>query len=336
MKIWFYSREVVLLILGVMKLVCGDICLDVDSAVQGDKYMQHQVFRKFWSQSLYTCASECLMSSACLSFGFEKKTRTCLLNINSSDSADVVDRTGFLFSDIKHWPQALSGPCSQRVCTNNSRCEVTRLGPGRCAPEFQGCGHPPDVRGASVKYDGQYQEALATYSCDPDFRTCHNNISSTCLSSGLWESLAGLCGQFRWHDPSKDGYSVPCGPSNGFRLKVIAAPTNDTRWTIVIMKQADKRFHSEFRFNFDRQSEKVLVIVGKDRRSGLRVHTNLTMVVGQNYEVDVSLQDGVYGLAVDGASIYNFTEAVPGAEADNFKFVQDVSVSFMELVLNNS
>ncbi len=97
--------EVVIIILGIMKFVSGDNCLDVESVVHSDKYMEHQVFRKTRSQSLYNCASECLMSSACLSFGFEKKTRTCLLNSNGSDTVDVIDRTGFVFSDIQHWPK---------------------------------------------------------------------------------------------------------------------------------------------------------------------------------------------------------------------------------------
>ncbi|XP_046576174.1 uncharacterized protein LOC124284154 [Haliotis rubra] len=195
--------------------------------------MEHEVFRKFRSESIYTCASACLVSSACLSFGFDMKTRTCLLNRNSSDTANVVDRKGFLFSDIQHWPKSLSGRCAQKTCPNNDRCEVTRLGLARCAPEFQGCGPPPEVRDASTMYDGHYQGAVATYSrytCDPDYRACYNNVTSTCQSSGAWESLADLCGQFRWHDPQiNDRYSFPCGPSSNFKLKISVTPSRDTR-----------------------------------------------------------------------------------------------------------
>ncbi|XP_067650908.1 uncharacterized protein [Haliotis asinina] len=218
----------VFIIFGIIKLLHGDNCLDMDSVFQRDKYMEHQVFRKFWSQSLYNCASECLMSSACLSFGFEHKTRTCLLNDNSGDTANILFRTGFLFSDIQHWPKSLSGRCAQMVCHNTTRCEVTRLGLARCAPEFQGCGHPPQVTDADIKYDGHYQGAVATYSrytCDPDFRACYNNVTSTCQSSGLWESLVGLCGQSRWHDPIQGKYSFPCGPSSSFRLIIHGIPT---------------------------------------------------------------------------------------------------------------
>lgn len=105
MKMSSSQGEFVFLILGIMKLVHGDNCFDVDSVVEHEKYMEHQVFRKFWSPSLYDCASECLMSSACASFGFDKKTHTCFLNTNSSEAGNVVDRTGFLFSDIQQWPK---------------------------------------------------------------------------------------------------------------------------------------------------------------------------------------------------------------------------------------
>ncbi|XP_046577548.1 uncharacterized protein LOC124285368 [Haliotis rubra] len=294
--------------------------------------MEHQVFRKFWSQSLYTCASECLMSSACLSFGFEKKTRTCLLYSNSSDTANVVDRTGFLFSDIQHWPKSLAGRCAQRICPNNNRCEVTRLGLARCVPEFKGCGQPPEVNGANTTYDGHYQGAVATYFCDPDYRTCHNNVTSTCQSSGAWESLAGLCGQFRWHDPIKGVYSIPCGPSIKFQLIMIGTGTEATRWGIRIEKQADTLFFLEFRLGYNRDSNVIVMNTVKDDVWGTEERFDLAMAVGKTMEIQITLQDGVYELIIDGAIIHHFTERDAGAKPDHFVFWGDVSVSMMEWV----
>ncbi|XP_046547841.1 uncharacterized protein LOC124257758 [Haliotis rubra] len=322
--------ELVFLIFGIMKLVSGDTCLDVDSVVQRDKYMEHQVFRKFGSQSLYTCASECLMSSACLSFGYDKKTRTCLLNSNSSDTANVVERTGFLFSDIQHWPKSLSGRCAQVVCETNTRCEVTRLGLARCVPEFQGCGHPPDVRDANTTYDGHYQGAMATYSCDHDYRACYNNVTSTCQSSGAWESLEGLCGQYRWHNPIWVLYSFPCGPSSKFQLIMNGTATAATRWGFKIQKQTDSFFDSEFCVGYNGISDLVRINTKVDDVWGTEVRLDLAMAVGKAMEIQITLQDGVYGLVIDSAIIHNLTERDAGAKPDLFGFWGDVSVSMIE------
>ncbi|XP_067650910.1 uncharacterized protein [Haliotis asinina] len=322
----------VLLILGIMKFVSGDNCLDVYSVLQHDMYMEHQVFRKFWSQSPYACASECLMSSACLSFGFEKKTHTCLVNSKSSDTANVVHRTGFLFSDIQHWPKSLSGRCAQITCHDNTGCEVTRLGLARCAQEFQGCGHPPEVTGASITYDGHYQGAVATYSCDPDFRICYQTVTSTCLSSGLWESLAGLCRQYKWHDPIKGRFSFPCGPSSKFRLVFIGTPTEATKWGIKIAKGADSLFYVEFRLGYNGVINTVVINTEVGGVWGTEKRFHRAMTVWKTMEIQITLQDGVYRLVVDGASIHNLTGRVSGAKPDQVSFVGDVSARMMELM----
>ncbi|XP_067650939.1 uncharacterized protein [Haliotis asinina] len=329
---WSYHSHFVLLILGIKNVVNSNNCLNLDSLVQRDIYMEQHVFRKFTSQSLYHCASGCMMSPACLSFGFDVKTRTCLLNSNSSDTADVVARRGFLFSDIQHWPQSLSGQCAQRICPNNDRCEVTRQGLARCVPEFQGCGHPPGVKNSNTTYDGHYQGAVATYSCDPDYRACYDTVTSTCQSSGAWESLAGLCGQFRWNNPINDWYSFPCDPSSRFQLKVSITPTNNTRFGIAVQKQADSLFYSEFRLYFLGFRGRIVVNTKKDDTWGSEVHAALAMAVGQNYDVGITLQNGVYRLVVDGASIINFTERVPGAEPDAVSFFHDFTIGMIEFM----
>ncbi|XP_046555788.1 uncharacterized protein LOC124265046 [Haliotis rubra] len=294
--------------------------------------MELQVFRKFWSRSLYTCASECLMSSACLSFGFDKKARTCLLNSNSSDTANVVDRTGFLFSDIQHWPKSLSGGCTQRTCQENRRCEVTRLGRARCVPEFQGCGEPPEVRDANITYDGHYQGAVATFSCGTDFRTCYNNVTSTCQSSGAWESLRGLCGQYRWHNPIEEQFSFPCDPPSTFRLMIRGTPTQETRWRIEIKREADNLFYSDFRFYYHPHRMVIVVNTKFDGTWGEEIYTHLSMTVGQESEVDITLQNGLYMLVIDGASVSNMTERVSGAKPNHIKILGDVSVGMVEFI----
>ncbi|XP_071083871.1 uncharacterized protein [Haliotis cracherodii] len=329
------NGALVFLILGIIKLVHSNICFSVDSIVQRDKYMEHQVFSIFRSPSLYDCASICLMSSACLSFGFDNKTRTCLLNSNNSDAGTVVDRTGFLFSDIQHWPKSLTGRCSQRACPKTTRCEVTRLGSATCVPEFQGCGHPPVVRDATMTYDGHYNGAVATYSrytCEQDFKVCHNNVTSTCQSSGSWETPAGLCERFRWHNPVEKTYSFPCGPTRGFQLIFKGTLTRRTRWGIGILKQGDVLFYSEFRYWLRGFYKKIALNTKLHGRWNRELCTDLTMEVGQESQVQITLQDGVYRLVIDGASIYNFTERDAGAKPDQFYFVRDVSVRMMKLM----
>lgn len=84
-------------------LAANGRCFDVWSAVQNDTFMASHTYRKVGTASLYQCATECLMSSTCMSF--RHKRHTCHLNSNNSAHVDVSTEVGSFFSDIHHWPQ---------------------------------------------------------------------------------------------------------------------------------------------------------------------------------------------------------------------------------------
>ncbi|XP_071083886.1 uncharacterized protein [Haliotis cracherodii] len=330
--------ELVLFILGIVKLVYCDNCFDMATAVQHGKYMEQQIFRKFRSPSPYACASECLMSSACLSFGFEKKTRTCHLNSNSSANGNVVARAGFLLSDILHWPKSIAGPCSQKQCPATTRCQVNRLDLATCVPEFRGCGQPPEVTNATNTYEGHYLGSVTTYTCRQDFRACYDKVTSICQSSGQWENLtAGLCGQFIWHNPVlRVHYALPCGPSDKFRATVTGTPTHANsqhRWNIWLWKDTDVLALSEFRFNYDSYINVTVMNTEINGSWGqpVRVHS-LPMTVGQETEVQITFHGGIYRLDIDGKSMFNFTERVPGAKPGSIYIDGSVSVRMIEIL----
>ncbi len=67
--------------------------------------------------------------------------------------------------------------------------------------EFRGCGHAPDVPGTSMAFDGHYQGAVVRYTCKDDYTVCHQRNTSVCQASGQWETVADICGKFRWRNP---------------------------------------------------------------------------------------------------------------------------------------
>ncbi|XP_067651889.1 uncharacterized protein [Haliotis asinina] len=331
--------DIAFLIWGIVKLVHCDSCFDVATVIQRDKYMEHQAFRKFWSPSLYTCASECLMSSGCLSFGFDEKTRTCLLNDKDNANGNVVERTGFLFSDILHWPKSFAGPCSPMACQGTDRCQVDRLHRATCVPEFKGCGQPPEVTGASKTYEGHDQGAVTTYTCKQDFTACHDKVTSICQSSGHWENMTtGLCTRNIWHSPTLGSlYPLPCGPSSKFTATVIGTPiyaASQHRWNIWLWKDTDVLLISEFRFQFDTY---VNTTVMNSRIGGswlVPTRTpSLPMLVGQETEVRITLHSGIYRLQIDGQNMINYTEKVPGAGPVSISVEGHVSLRMIEIVL---
>ncbi|XP_046339223.2 uncharacterized protein LOC124120444 isoform X1 [Haliotis rufescens] len=113
---------------------CGT-CFNASSVVEVDAHMERYIFRKVRSLSLYSCASECLMSSVCMSFNFETKTRICELNSNRSDLVAITTQPGLLFSDINHWPKVMNflmvmpcgNPTSFKVAMNITPTTVNRV-----------------------------------------------------------------------------------------------------------------------------------------------------------------------------------------------------------------
>ncbi|XP_071084463.1 uncharacterized protein [Haliotis cracherodii] len=296
--------------------------------------MEHQAFRMLGSPSLYDCASECLASSVCLSFGFEHKTRTCLLNRNSSARVSISPRSGFDFCDIQHWPKTLSGPCLGMSCPLTTSCQVDRHGRATCVPEFRGCGHPLNVLVASVSHDGHYQGAVARYSCKKDYIVCHQRNTSVCQASGQWENVASLCGKFRWRNPSANiSYDLPCGPQSKFHVVVMATPTTAFRCSLWLKAGQDVTFLSDFRFDAESGINLTVFNSKFHHRWGIEEIRPLPLTVGKESEIQISLNDGEYKLVVDDVVVINFPERLPGKKPNCISLGNDFIVRFMEIYL---
>ncbi|XP_046552825.1 uncharacterized protein LOC124262387 isoform X2 [Haliotis rubra] len=270
--------------------------------------MEHYVFRKVRSPSVYSCASECLMSSVCMSFNFETRTRTCGLNSNSSDHVAITSQPGFLYSDISNWPKSLAGACSETPCTA-SRCHVDRLSRASCESEFQGCGAPPTVANAEVHYDGVYEGAVAVYTCGGNFMLCTTRSSRMCQSTGHWNGSVGPCARYIWDIPSRNiQLDLPCGNSRNFTVAANVTPTAIGKVHMDFLSGANILCHIDFRLDdntvvFSSRFEGVW-------RSGITL-TPVPMSVGTESLVEIRLDQGMYMLAVDGSSIHNFTDRYP-------------------------
>ncbi|XP_067651448.1 uncharacterized protein [Haliotis asinina] len=294
--------------------------------------MEHQVFRKIGSISLYDCASECLMSPVCLSFGFEYNTLICFLHSNTSDNVSIYTRSGLYFSDIQSWPKSLAGPCFVMSCPVTTRCQVDRLGLATCVPEFTGCGHPPDIPGTSMTYNGHYQGAMARYACKEDFIVCHQKNTSVCQTSGQWGTVTDICGKFRWRNPRvKDKYGLPCGPQSNFNVFLLATATTDKRFTVLLSSGEDVTFLSEFRFNYVQSRNKIVINTRFHHRWGYEVDLPLPLTVGKESEIQISLDGGEYKLVVDDVVKLKFQERKSGVKPDGVSLAHDVVVRLMEI-----
>ncbi|XP_046577744.1 uncharacterized protein LOC124285542 [Haliotis rubra] len=256
-----------------------------------------KVFRKLTSDSLYGCASECLMSSPCRSVGYQPETRTCFLNSDSSGRGKLTHRPGFIFTDIEHWPQGLRGVCSVMSCAKTSRCHVDRMRRATCVPEFQGCQYPPEVVGMRRIYDGVYEGAVATYQCKRDFKLCRNGTVRTCQPDGQWQDMPGQCGQFRWHNPTLPSkHPIPCGPANKVKVDVRATATKAVRWYVMMMEEGeDVLYMADFRFRYGGVGN--CTVINSEIRGtwGAEVvFPHLPVTVGKESRVVITLESGVY------------------------------------------
>ncbi|XP_046548121.1 uncharacterized protein LOC124258095 [Haliotis rubra] len=299
-------------------------CFDVWSVVQKDTYMDSSVYRKVIAASLYQCASECLMSSTCLSFSY--KHHTCHLNSNTSDHVDVITGAGSVFSDIHHWPQRLAGPCATaQVCPAMSRCLVDRLGQTSCAPDIP-CGSPPVVDGATRETEGQFHGATSKYTCIEDYKQCDAQTTSVCQSTGEWDALSGLCGLYRWRNPEVGVlYRLPCGASSDMHLRITATPTKTTRCTVDIRSGMDVLCHISFRLDSLGDVKTTIFNTKTNGAWGTEERADMTLLVaGQEAKISIFLDAGVYQIMVDGTTIYNFTERTQGAKPDSFILGSDI------------
>ncbi|XP_071083862.1 uncharacterized protein [Haliotis cracherodii] len=331
------SVEVFFLLSG--SLVHCDNCFNEYSAIQYNRYMEHQMFRKVATDALYSCAAECLMSSACLSFSYELESRTCFLNSNSSDLVDVVHRQGFVFSNIEGWPKYLVGGCTKASFPATSRCEANRLGVATSMPEFRGCGDPPEVTAARAEYDGHYVGAVTRYTCTGNFKQCNDDTTSVCQATGLWSSVTGSCAQNRWRTLMSGFNGVfLCGSSDKFKLQINLTPTVTDRASIYLRNGANVLWMVEFRFL-------CLIDIWYHKQTVFNAQINdqwgdqitvpwLHLIAGQMSEVVMSLDSGVYMLVVDGFSFDAFPERLPGIQPDTLQITDNLSITSIDITVN--
>ncbi|XP_046552820.1 uncharacterized protein LOC124262382 [Haliotis rubra] len=314
------------LVLSCVGLICCGTCFNASSVLEVDAHMEHYVFRKVRSPSVYSCASECLMSSVCMSFNFETWTRTCGLNSNSSNDVAITSHPGCFFSDIRYWPKLLAGACSETPCPM-SRCHVDRLSRVSCETEFQGCGAPPTVANAEVHYDGVYEGAVSVYTCRDNFMLCTTSNSRICQSTGHWNGSIGSCAQYIWDTPFQQGIVVqlvlPCGNSRNFTVVVNVTPTAGTRVQMDFRRGENILCHIGFRLDENK-------LAFNSFTSGVwGTQTDLSPVplaVGTESLVEIRLDQGMYMLAVNGSSIHNFTDMYPD------EIIEEVYVSGQAIV----
>ncbi|XP_071095321.1 uncharacterized protein [Haliotis cracherodii] len=319
----------VVLVLTCGGLGCYGTCFNASSVVEVDVHMELYVFRKVRSSSLYSCASECLMSSVCMSFNFETRTRICELNSNSSDQVAVTARPGFLFSDINHWPKSLAGACSETPCPL-SRCHVDRLGHASCETEFQGCDAPPTVANAEMHYDGVYEGAVAEYTCKDNFKMCTARNSRVC-QTGNWNGSVGPCAQYSWDYPVNNlQLELPCGHSRSFKVALNVTPTAVKKVHMDFLGGGNILCHIDFRLDDN-------TLVFSSRFAGVWgpgvILTPVPMEMGIESLVEIRLDKGVYMLSVDGSSIHNFTDRYPNETLEGLSITGDGIVTAAHITM---
>ncbi|XP_046556050.1 uncharacterized protein LOC124265302 [Haliotis rubra] len=80
------------------------------------------------TQGQVLCARTCLARRWCKSFNFNINSGKCELNYltlfpGGLNTTHLVPAAGFVFSDIKHWPEVVAGACANHNCTINTYCD---------------------------------------------------------------------------------------------------------------------------------------------------------------------------------------------------------------------
>ncbi|XP_071111436.1 uncharacterized protein [Haliotis cracherodii] len=318
---------IVLFLTGVGSGCCT--CFNASSVVAVDAHIERYVFRKVRSQSLYSCASACQMSSVCKSFNFETKTRICELNSNRSDQVAITTRPGFLYSDINHWPKSLAGACWGKC--SMSRCYLDRLGRASCETEFQGCAAPPAVANAEMHYDGVYEGAVAEYTCRDNFMMCTARHSRVCQLTGNWNGSVGPCAQYSWDNPVRNSrFDVPCGNSRSFKVAMNITPMADKTLKTNVYGGGNIQYHIVFRLDENQ-------LVFNSLTSGVwGTEIKLSPVplaVGKESLVEIRLDQGMFMLSVDGSSIHNFTDRYPNVIPEYIFFGGDAILTAVYITM---
>ncbi len=107
MHLCFYV--LIWLALTEMKANSSDSCSLFENVVWKNVPISKQVVRQLEMTSLYECAAECVMSSACESFSFDPGTSTCNLYSNITDDSKNETNRRLLYSESHLWPKVSNG-----------------------------------------------------------------------------------------------------------------------------------------------------------------------------------------------------------------------------------
>ncbi|XP_078327908.1 uncharacterized protein LOC144623386 [Crassostrea virginica] len=78
--------------------------------------------------SLLGCVEECLIRNRCLSVSYFKGANYCEIKYTDKLTAasSYQEQAGWVYSEKRHWPMELAGPCSQSNCSLNEKCQFSR------------------------------------------------------------------------------------------------------------------------------------------------------------------------------------------------------------------
>ncbi|KAL5011702.1 hypothetical protein ScPMuIL_010253 [Solemya velum] len=165
-----------------------------------NKFMTEWEFTEFCKISFMNCVTECLLREPCESLSYSTKEQQCFLHENSN-TTNVEDREGYVYSNITSWPKFLLGPCATHNCSIGKKC-VLEDGQPRC--EISECVDLPALPNASIPYGHRGVNDTRAYErlrCDVGFTTDWD-LEMTCRTEGQW----------KYHNPPCR--PVSCGPSN--------------------------------------------------------------------------------------------------------------------------
>ncbi|KAL5011804.1 hypothetical protein ScPMuIL_010355 [Solemya velum] len=120
--------------------------------------------------------------------------RQCFLHENSN-TTNVEDREGYVYSNITSWPKFWLGLCATHNCSTGEKC-VIEDGQRQC--RISECVDVPSLPNASIPYGHRGVNDTRAYNCDVGLTTDSN---MTCGTDGQW----------KYHNPPCQ--PVSCGSS---------------------------------------------------------------------------------------------------------------------------
>ncbi|XP_048253989.1 probable galaptin lec-8 [Haliotis rufescens] len=158
------------------------------------------------------------------------------------------------------------------------------------------------------------------------------NSSSVCKASRKWSGWVGPCDRYRWDNPDVTRLSMPCKPVSRFKLTLYVTPTAATRMVVSVRGNGGNRLcHYEFRMD---TSAVVINTRNSTRQWGSEIRlTHVPLALGVQSVMEITLEEGIYRLSVNGNGIYNFTERYPDVSPRNVDVEGDVRMKSAEITL---